>query len=113
MNHEQHVWKSRPEVCSVGMMVSRALRRVNVHAFGTVALDHRLTGDIAEAQRQHRLGLAVDARAVTEVARLILLDHLSDAAIGEYIARVNKSVQHLRGLLNQVRLIGVVVQVVV
>lgn len=92
MNHEQHVRKSRPEVRSVGVMMSRALRRVNVHTFGTVAFDHRLTGDVAETQRQHRLGFAVDARTVTEIARLILLDHLRDAAVGEYVACVNKTI---------------------
>lgn len=55
VNHEQHVWKSSPEICSVGVMVSRTLRCVNIHAFGTVAFDHCFTRDITKTQWQHWL----------------------------------------------------------
>lgn len=113
MHHKQHVWKSCPKVRAVRVMMPRTFWRVNVHALGTVALDHRFARNVAQAQRQHRLRLAVDARTVAEIARLILLDHLSDATIRKYVTCVNETVQHLGGLLDQVGLIWIIVQIVV
>ena len=57
--------------------------------------------------------LAVDPRAVAELARLVLLDHLGDAAVCEDVAGVDQAVQHLGRLLDQIRLVRVLVQLVI
>ena len=57
--------------------------------------------------------LAVHPGAVAELSRLVLLDHLRDAAVGENVAGVDQAVEHLRSLLYQVRLVRVFVQLVI
>ena len=58
------------------------------------------------------MALAVDARAVAELAVVVLLQHLGDAAVGEDVARVDEAVQHLGRLLDQVRLVRVLLVIV-
>lgn len=62
--------------------------------------------------RQHRLALAVNARTMAEVAALVFLDHLRDAAIGQNVPGMDQTIQHLGRLLDQVRLVRIVVQLV-
>lgn len=113
MNHEQHVRKPSAKVSAVGVMVPRALWRVNVHALWTVALDHGLARQIAQAKWQHGLRLAIDAWTVAKVASLVFLNHLRDAAVRENVSRVDQPVEHLGSLLNKIRLILIVLQFVI
>lgn len=106
MNHKQHVREAGAEVSAVCVVMTRGLRVVDVHAFGAVQLNHGLARQVGQTDWQHRLVLAVDPWTVTEVAVLVLIDHLSDAAIGQNEARVDQTVEHLCSLLDQVRLRG-------
>lgn len=107
MNHEEHVWEPGAEVGSVRVMVSRRFRSVYVNAFWTVGLDHGFAGYVGQSQGQHWLAFAVDSWTVSEVAALIFLNHLGDSAIGENVTSVDEAVEHLCGLLNQVRLVWI------
>lgn len=113
MYHEEHVWKSSAKVSSVVVMMPRAFGRVNVHAFGTIALDHRLAGYVAQSERQHRLWLAIDAGTMTEIARLIFFNHLSNSSVGQDVTRVDQTVEHLGCLFYQIRLVWIVIQIIV
>ncbi len=113
MNHEQHVREPGAKVGPVSVVVTRALGIVDVHALGAVELDHGLAGDVRQADGQHRLVLAVDARAVPKIAGLVLLDHLGDPAVGEDVAGVDEAVEHLGRLLDEVALVRVVLELLV
>ena len=58
VNHEEHMRKACAEVGSVGMVMSRALGRVHVHAFRAVELHHGFARylrqtDLAAGTRMH------------------------------------------------------------
>lgn len=113
VHHEEHMGETGAEIGAVGVVVPRRLRGVNVHTFGAVQLHHRLPGDVRQPDGQHGLILAVDAGAVPEIALLVFLQHLRDAAVGEDVARVDEAVEHFGRLLDQIALVRVVLQLLV
>jgi hypothetical protein len=50
--------------------------------------------------RQQRLILTVNTRAVSKVSVLQFLNHLSNSAIGEYVACMDQPVEHFGRLLD-------------
>lgn len=137
MHHEQHVWKPGTEVRSVRVMMTRRLGCVDVDALRAIRLDHGFAGNVGQScavqrvswldivwclfglknatlltERQHRLALAVHARTMSKITALVFLNHLSNATIGQDVAGMNQTVQHLSCLLNQVRLVWIVIQLV-
>ena len=50
---------------------------------------------------------------MTKVSSLIFLNHLRNAPVGQDVSGVDEAVQHLGRLLDQVGLVGVVLQLVV
>merc|ERR1719319_908136 len=113
VHHEQHVWEPRAEVRAVRVVVPGRLGGVDVHALGAVELDHGLARHVREADGHHGLVLAVDPGAVAEVPRLVLLDHLRDPPVRQDVSSVYEAVEHLGGLLDEVGLVGVILQLVV
>ena len=59
-----------------------------------------LTRNVWKTDGKHGLVFAVDPRTVAEVAGLIFLDHLRDAAVRQDVARVDQPVQHFSCLLD-------------
>merc|ERR1719370_1356805 len=80
----------------------------DIHALGTVKLDHCLSRDIRESNGHHGLVFAIYPGAMAEVSSLVLLDHLRDPTICQNVSCVDEPIKHLRGLLDEVRLVGVV-----
>ncbi len=113
VNHEQHVREPCAEIGPVCVVMPRGLWGVDVHALWAIELDHGLAGDVAQADGQHLLVFAIDAWTVAKVSCLIFLNHLGNAAIGQDVTRVDESVQQLGRLLDEVRLVWIVFQLVV
>ena len=59
------------------------------------------------------LVLAVHPGAVAKVASLVLLNHLGDPPVRQNVSCVDKSIEHLSCLFDQIGLVGVVLQLVV
>lgn len=104
VDHEEHVREASAKVRPVGVMESRRLGIVHVHALGTVQLDHELARYVRQANGQQQLIVAVVARTVAKVAILVLLNHLRDPSIGEDEASMDQTVQHFRCLLHEISL---------
>jgi len=113
MHHEEHVWEASAKVGAIRVVVSGGLGGVDVHALWAVKLDHGLSRDIRQPNRHHWLVLAVHPGAVAKVASLVLLNHLGDAPVCQNVSCVDQPIEHLSCLLDQVRLVGVVLQLIV
>jgi hypothetical protein len=50
---------------------------------------------------------------VAKVAGLVLFNHLRDAAVRQDVSRVDEAVEHLGRLLDEVGLVGVVLELIV
>jgi len=113
VHHEQHVREASAEICAIAVVVPVALWVVDVHAFWTVELHHRLSGNVAQADRKQRLAFTIYAWTIAEVTALVLFEHLGNASVGENVAGMNEPIKHFSGLLDQIVLIGVLVDVIV
>jgi len=113
VHHEEHVREAGTKVGAISVVVSGGLGCVDIHALWTVELDHRLTRDIREPDGHHWLVLTVDSWTVTKVASLVLLNHLSDPSVCQNVSCMDEPVEHLSCLLDEVGLVGVVLQLIV
>lgn len=113
MHHEEHVGEARPKVGPISVVVSGGLGGVDVHALWAVELHHRLSRDIRQPNWHHWLVLAVHPGAVAKVASLVLLNHLGDPPVRQNVSCVDKPIEHLSCLFDQIGLVGVVLQLVV
>jgi len=113
MHHEEHVRESCAKVGPVSVVVSGGLGGVDVHALWAVELDHCLARHIRQPNWHHWLVLAVYPGAVAKVSSLVLLNHLSDPPVCQNVSCVDQPIEHLSCLLDQVGLVGVVLQLVV
>lgn len=109
MNHKEHMWESCSEICSIGVMMSRAFGCVHIHALWTVILDHGFARHITQSQRKHWLRFTIHPGTVSKVTRLILLNHLGNSSIRENVSSMNETIQHFSCLLNEIRLVGIVI----
>lgn len=113
VHHEQHVRKPCSEVGSVRVMVAGRFWGVHVHAFGAIELHHGLPRDVGKTNWKHGLVFTVDTGTVPEISLLVLLKHLCDASVREYVTGMDEAIQHLSCLLNQVTLVWVILQLLI
>lgn len=71
---KQDVRETRPEVGAVDVGVAGRFRVVEVLALGAVELDGSAGGEVREAGREERVGVAEDPGAFAEVGFFVLVE---------------------------------------
>jgi len=113
MHHEEHVREACAKVGAISVVVSGGLGGVDIHALWAVELHHCLSRHIRQPDWHHGLVLAIHPGAVAKVTSLVLLNHLGDASVCQNVSCMDQPIEHLGRLLNQVGLVGVVLQLIV
>lgn len=75
-------------------------RHLNILSLFNFICKKLTPGNVRKSDGKHGLIFAVNSRTMSEVSCLVFFNHLCDAAIGQDVACVNQSVEHLRSLLN-------------
>ena len=78
--HQEQMGESRPEISTVYASVTVRFGRVNVFTFRTVKFYCFLVGNVRKADREERLGMAVDTRAASEICFSVLVHLKSGSA---------------------------------
>lgn len=113
VNHKEHVGEPGAKIGSICVVVSGGLGCVDIHTFRAVELHHGLSRDVGQANRKHGLILTIYSWAISKVSLLVLFQHLCNATVSEDVTSVDEAVEHLGRLLDQVTLVGIILQLFV